>query len=150
MPDGSEQEFITYGKNDSQDVAIIALTPEREVIIARQFRAGPERIMDELPGGRVDEGEDLQQAALRELAEETGYHSTNVEYLGPAYRDAYKNSTSSYFIAYDCVKKGEQQLEQGEFVEVIKISIKQLRKNACEGNMTDAVAVLTAQDLIKK
>ena len=144
MPDGSEHEFTTYGKNDSQDVAVIAITRDNKVIIARQFRAGPERVMDELPGGRADDGEELQEAALRELAEETGYRSSNVEYLGFAYRDAYKNSTSNYFIAYDCVKTSDQKLEQGEFVEVITITVKRLRDNARNGNMTDAVAVLMA------
>jgi ADP-ribose pyrophosphatase len=149
LPDGKQYEFTTYGEQGGQDIAVIALTPgpEHEVVVARQFRPGPEKVMDELPGGAVDPGEDLGTAAKRELLEETGYQTDRpLEYLGPAYRDAYNNATAHYFLARDCVKTAAQSLEPAEFVEVAHISIDQLFRNAREGHMTDAPAVLMAYD----
>ena len=56
-----------------QTVAVLALTPESEVLLVRQYRPGPGVVLDELPGGFVDAGEHVRDAAVRELLEETGH-----------------------------------------------------------------------------
>lgn len=146
LPDGTQKEFSTYDKPGAQGAAVIALTPEGRVVIARQFRPGPEKILDELPGGEVDPDESPATAAGRELLEETGYQAKKLEYLGPAYRDAYSNATTHYFIGYECSKIAEPALEPGEHVEVTTISIAELLDNAHRGKLTDAPAVLLAYD----
>lgn len=148
-PHGVTHELTTYGRPGTRDVAVIALTPKHKVVVARQFRHGPEEIMDELPGGLVDEGESLEAATARELLEETGYKPTKLEPIGYTIRDAYTNGVSHYFIGYDCQKITSQQLDHGEFIEVATISIAQLLKNARSGKMTDAAAVLLAYDKLK-
>jgi ADP-ribose pyrophosphatase len=64
LPDGQQCEFTTWGKPGVNNVATIALTDNNLVIVARQFRAGPERIMDELPGGGAN---GLRLPARREV-----------------------------------------------------------------------------------
>jgi len=54
-------------------VHVVALTPDGEVLLVRQFRAGSGRDSLEIPGGLVDPGEDPCTAGARELLEETGY-----------------------------------------------------------------------------
>jgi 8-oxo-dGTP pyrophosphatase MutT (NUDIX family) len=54
-------------------VNIVALTPEGEVVLVRQFRFGIETLSLEVPGGVIEAGEDPVAAGLRELREETGY-----------------------------------------------------------------------------
>lgn len=149
-PDGNEQEFVTTGRLGGRSVAVIALTPEYGVVIARQVRPGPEMVLDELPGGGVDDGEDIEVAARRELHEETGYTPGRIEYLGQAHKDAYSNTTSHFFLAYDCVRDGEPHPDEGEYIDVREITIDQLRENAMQGNMTDAIAVLLAHDQLKQ
>lgn len=146
MPDGREVEFTTT--HDLIDgVATIALTEANKVVIARQFRPGPERIFDELPGGTVDPGEKPEQAALRELEEETGY-TTNAPliYLGRNYRDAYSNEVDLYYIAVNCRKKGPQKLEEDEYIKTVEIAINELIENAKTARMTDVPAVFLAYD----
>src|SRR4051812_41340451 len=68
---GKEAIFDIF---ESPKVAsVLALTDDNKVIIAEQFRPGPDKVMAELPGGKIDEGEKPEIAAARELLEETGY-----------------------------------------------------------------------------
>lgn len=148
--DGLLHEFTTFGSEHGTHGAVIAVTPNHEVVTMYQFRSGPERWLYELPGGGFHDGEDVQAGALRELREETGYQSTEVTYLGESCRDAYTNGTWHYFLATNCVPGPEgldldqEELDQG--AELRLISIEQLIDNAKQGDMTDAVAVLMAYD----
>ncbi len=129
---------------------IIALTPDNKIVIARQFRCGPEEIMDEIPGGLVDPGETPEQAARRELAEEVGFEADDVEYLGKAYVNAWDNMVHHYFFARDCYQIASSNPEEYEEIEVDEISITQFITNAKQGRMTDVQAVLLAYDKLNE
>jgi ADP-ribose pyrophosphatase len=147
MPDGKEASFDTFGPEDQHFAAVIGLTPENQVIIARQFRVGPEIVMDELPGGFVDKGESPEAAASREFQEETGYTANDLTYLGSYNKDTYMNATWHVFLAKNCAPSGRaQELENEEHVDIDLISVSRLIENAKTNRMTDAVAVLMAYD----
>jgi len=127
------------------------MTPDNKVIVARQFRPGPERVMEDIPGGLVEPGEEPQAAMLRELAEETGYKAGSSKYLGMVYKDAYHNASWHYYLALDCEENGAgQQLDDAEKVEVVRIDIATFLKNAFEGRMTDVEAVLLAYEELQR
>ena len=63
-------------------VNVIALTPDQQVVLIRQFRVGANEVCLEIPGGMVDPGETPAEAAARELAEETGYTAPRWHQLG--------------------------------------------------------------------
>ena len=149
MPDGKQATFDTYGAEGQDFVAVIGLTNDGQVIIARQFRVGPEKIMDELPGGFVDPGEDPEAAARREFQEETGYAASKLLYLGGYCKDTYMNATWHVYFAPHCTAVSEQKLESEEHIEIRLISVKQLIENAKTNRMTDATAVLMAYDQLQ-
>lgn len=146
MPNGETGTFDTMWPDGQQFAAAIALTPDRQVIVAKMFRFGPEKIMFELPGGFVDGDETPEQTVRHELPEETGYAVGRIAYLGASHKDTYMNATWHYFLATDCELSGEQNLEPEEHIDVQLISIKELIENAKTDLMTDAVAVLMAYD----
>ena len=151
MPDGEPAEYTTVGKIGAQNGAVIALTEDNQVVVARQFRPGPERVLDELPGGRIDEGEEPVVGVLRELLEETGYSSTEQPIsLGAVCRDAYINETSNYFLLRNCKQLEQPKPDDREFVEPALISIATLIANAKTGKMSDIPAVLLAYDTLKE
>lgn len=63
-------------------VNVIALTPQREILLIRQFRYGTKRLELEIPGGMIDKGEQPVEAGCRELLEETGFAGENPRLIG--------------------------------------------------------------------
>ena len=151
MPNGQTADFQTYDTEGRHYAAVVAITEDNTVVVARQYRPGPEKIMDELPGGFVDpEDKDFTAAAKRELEEETGYQCANIEYLGPVHKDAYNNATWHYFFATGCKQVTTQQkLDDTEYVEVDTITIDQFIDNALHDKMAEHGAVLLAYEKLK-
>lgn len=150
MPDGSTAVFDTLHPDGQEFVSVIALTPNNKVVVAKQYRSGPEKFMYELPGGFVDKGESPEESIRRELLEETGYRSEVVSYSGAFHKDTYMNAVWHVFVAPNCLKDSEQKLEDEEFIDVQEISIEQLIFNAKNDAMTDHAAVLMVYDELMK
>ena len=148
-PDGIAAEYVTKDAIGARWAAVIALTEDNQVVIAEQFRPGPERIYQDLPGGLVDEGEEPLDAVQRELREEVGYSSTDIEFLGNI-RDPYSNATGYYYLAKNCLPIHDQDLGDGEFVDIKLISIDQLLENGRNADMGDLAALFLAYDRLQE
>lgn len=150
LPDGKLATRVTLYSEGGRAAGVIAVTKDKKIIVGHQFRAGPERVMIELPGGYVEVGEDPQEAAVRELLEETGYESQHMTFLGAFPKDASVNGTWHYYLATDCALASNQTLDHDEFIDLELMDIEDFIMNAKKGNMTDPFAVLAAYDELMK
>lgn len=151
QPSGLEVNWTIMNKDDWASAAAIIITTEGKVILARQFRAGPERIMDELPGGIVDLGEAPEECVVREVAEETGYQAGTIEYLGVCYYSAAVGGKRHYFLMTECTPTVEgPQPTPDEDIEIVHADINELLQVAKSGRMTDPGGVLLAYDKLMK
>jgi ADP-ribose pyrophosphatase len=144
MPDGARADF--YIRKERNAAGVLALTTDQKVILVKQYRPGPDKVLLEMPGGFIDEkGSDPQLTAEKELLEETGYKGS-VQFVTNCIDDAYSTMERSLFVATDCKKIANQQLEKTEFAEVELMSLKDFRRLLRSGQMTDVEAGYLALD----
>ena len=135
------------GDTTSRTVIVFPLTLEGEVVAIEQFRGGSEEIVLELPGGNIDDDENIVVAACRELLEETGYTPERtfelaggkVILIDPA---AYFNGRYYSVLALGCGRAGVQHLDVHENIEVKLIPLAQWLRKIKEGEVNDAKSVV--------
>ena len=134
LPNGKEMDFDI--KHEGSPVCVLALTPDNNVVLAKQFRPGPEEVLLELPGGGSEEGESPLEAMERELLEETGYKGDMKE-VTTCFDCAYSTCVRHCFVATNCVKVQEPQFDEGEFIEIAEIPLSEFRELLRSGCLTD-------------
>ena len=116
---------------------MVAITPGGEVVLARQYRPGPDTMLDEIPGGAVEAGEDVAAAARRELLEETGYAGhRRGDRAKPGCR-ARRGPAASPRSCGTPTRVSAPQNQAGEFCEVTLVSLAQFREHLRSGQLTD-------------
>jgi ADP-ribose pyrophosphatase len=124
---------------------ILALTKQQEVVLARQYRHGAQKVILELPGGAMEAADESpMQAARRELLEETGYASDNFIQIGCVSPNPANQTNLIYsFLALDAEKVGGQDLDATEDIEVVLKPLEEVIRMAKTGELFQSMQVST-------
>lgn len=152
LPNGKEasRELIRH----IGAVAVVPLTDDGNVIVERQFRYPLGQVITEIPAGKLDSfDEDRLEAIKRELREETGYVADEWMELGDYHpAAAYTDERITLYLATG-LHKGERELDEDEFLDVIEVPLIDLVKDVAAGKITDGktqVAILKTYLLLKE
>ncbi|MCI8380748.1 MAG: NUDIX domain-containing protein [Lachnospiraceae bacterium] len=104
-----------------------------KVVLQRQYRYPISSWQWELPGGFVDEGELPEEAARRELKEETGLEAVNLRNLGAFYPSFGSTDEKIHLFSAECGNPGESEKEPGEVLYQEEIAEKTFREMIADG-----------------
>ena len=122
--------------------AVVPVTADGKILMVRQYRNALDRYTLEIPAGALDEvGEPGIECASRELEEETGYRSENLEWLITLRTTvAFCNERIVVYVAHDLIPS-KQQLDEDEFIELGAYTIEELKEKIFSGEIEDAKTV---------
>jgi len=100
-------------------VYVVALTKDREIVLVYQYKNGIKDLVWELPAGFIEKDEKVEEAARRELLEETGYSSDRLTKIGSFSSSAgLARNTNYFFLAKNAEKASKQKLDENEEIEI--------------------------------
>ncbi|SDY89406.1 NUDIX domain-containing protein [Tindallia californiensis] len=134
----SKREVVEH----SGAAAVIPMTKEGNVILVKQYRKPVESCLLEIPAGRLEQDEDPETCAKRELMEETGYWSNHFEKLMVYYTSpGFSNELIHIYLAYD-VEEGKSNPDEDEYLEVLSIPFDHLLNKVYAGEVMDSKTII--------
>ena len=124
---GAENDFYYFGCVDW--VNVTAVTPDKKLVMIRQFRHGSDRWEMEIPGGGIDRGDASPlEGGIRELFEETGYRGTDARIIGKVCPNPALQGNFCYTVMVEnAVRVSEPEMEATEDIETLLVPLSDIR-----------------------
>lgn len=144
--DGSRQEWVYFKGSGAAGafasaVAIAAFTEDNKMILTRQYRHPLRKLIYDLPAGGIEDGETPEQAALRELEEETGYTAEKLEWIGRFnWNPSRMSGTVEIFFTKSLKLKGSFNVAEIANVELMNFG--EILEKVSKGELVDSALVI--------
>ncbi|CAM3711826.1 NUDIX hydrolase [Alkalicoccus chagannorensis] len=143
MPDGSysKREIIKH----PGAVAVLCVTKEKKLVLVRQYRKAMEKVIAEIPAGKLEEGEDPLRCAQRELEEETGIIAEGWEKLASFYTSpGFADELVHVYAAFEA-DIGNVGTDEDEFVERVDVTLAEAKTMIASEAIHDAKTMYAVQ-----
>lgn len=151
-----EEVELPNGKTSTREiikhpgaVAVIAITKENKIVMVQQYRKAMERVLVEIPAGKLEKGESPEVTARRELEEETGYTTESLQHLisfytSPGFAD---ELVHLYFTEDLQILTEKAELDEDEFVDVLEVTLEEAQQMIDDQRIFDAKTAYAVQYL---
>ncbi len=144
-----EEVELPNGKTASREivhhngaVAVLAITDEDQIVLVRQYRKPMDRILLEVPAGKLEGDEDPKSCAERELVEETGFKAKEMDQIASFYTSPGFSDELVHLYRGRGLTAGDAQPDEDEFVEVLYLSLPEAKKYIETGEIKDAKTIM--------
>ena len=122
-------------------VAIVAIDNQGNLLTVKQYRYVFSRVVEEIPAGKLERGEDPRDAALRDLKEETGATPARFTDLGKLIVSPGAYGEVLYLYLAEGLDMGETSPDEDEFLDVIRTPFDEMVRRVLAGELSDAKTV---------
>ena len=139
----TRKEIEIYRLTTNNWVNVIPITPDGDIVMVKQYRHGTRSFTLEVPGGLMDNADvSPEEAGKRELLEETGYTSDDIVLVGGiSPQPAIFNNILFTCVARNVVKVSEQNLDEGEDIDIKLLKPQEVKKLILEGVINHALVI---------
>ncbi|MFN3411862.1 MAG: NUDIX domain-containing protein [Exilispira sp.] len=120
--DGKSKEYEYIERNKNQKAVVIIAQKENQILLIKQYRIPVLNYVIEFPAGLMDENEKIEQTAVRELLEETGYRAEIVEISPLILTSAGLTTEQIYFVKVNLLDFEGTNCESSEDIEVFWVN----------------------------
>lgn len=146
--DGSTTEWVYF--KSSGAVAIAALTEDNKMILTKQYRHPFGKIIYDIPAGGVENGENIREAALRELKEETGYTAEKLQWIGRFTWAPGSMGPGTVEIFFTRSLRPIGEFDSDEIVGIEFIDFNRVLENVLKGEYIDSALVVATLLVVGK
>ena len=142
LPDGRacRREIVEHSGG-----AAVLCVKDGKIALVRQYRYAYGEEIYEIPAGKLNAGEDPEQAAGRELTEETGLIASRLDLLFTLYPSPGYTNEKIYIYRAEGVKEGMQKLDEGEFLNAEFLPVEEVKEMIARGEIRDAKTIVAVQ-----
>lgn len=98
LPNGKEISYLREAPAKTHSVAIIAINADGHILLQKEYSYPPNTVLWQLPGGAIESGESIIDAARRELAEESGFTANSCTVIGSYYLNNRRSDRKQFVI----------------------------------------------------
>lgn len=134
LPNGQEIVYLVAPAHH-HSVAVLAMNESQEILFQREYSYPPDVIMWQLPGGEIEEGEHICEAAKRELSEESGYSAKHCQVIGFYYTDNRRSNAKQYIVICTGIVSKSKEGDLEEFIESQWVSLDHIARLMDRGEL---------------
>ena len=123
-------------------VAILPLIGKDKFLLVQQYRKPIEKMLLEIPAGRMEKGESFKKCAQRELTEETGYRAGNFKKLASVYLAPGYSSEIIHIVLAGNLKKSKPNPDEDEFIKNVILGKKEVLNKIRKGEINDSKTIV--------
>lgn len=137
-PNGNEalREIVKHNGG----VCLLALV-DNKVILEKQYRYAYDKVLYELPAGKLEANEDSYEAGIRELEEETGYKAASLISYGCMYPTCGYSNEIIYLYKAEGLTKTKRHLDQDENIDLEYVDLETVKKMILNNEIVDAKSI---------
>lgn len=133
----TDREIVYYPSS----VCVVPIDAHRNVILVRQFRKTADRFLIEVPAGKMEPGENPEEAAIRELQEEIGHVAGSWQLLGAFFLNPSLSPQYTHAYLATDLKLSDLDADDDEFIEAIRVPLGDALNLVAQGDIQDAKSV---------